>query len=108
LKKRCITDAAYKNQKPRTSFPKSEEPGWTPGSSAFLFRLSLIVLSFPTIASEFRKGGFKHEVTPMFVALVSQCVMRSDVPQGTTMRLLTTKSPAHLAAGLFASTSGLT
>jgi hypothetical protein len=40
LKKRCTTDAAYKNQKPRTSFPKSEELGWTPGSSAFLFRLS--------------------------------------------------------------------
>jgi hypothetical protein len=42
-----------------------------PGPSAFDFRLSLIGVSFPTATSEFRKRGFKHEVTSMFVALVA-------------------------------------
>ena len=60
-----------------------------PGSSAFDFRLSLIGVSFPTAASEFRKRGFKHEVTSMFVALVGQCTAPLNVPLGTRMRLLT-------------------
>jgi hypothetical protein len=51
-----------------------------PGSSASFFRLSLIGLSFPIAASEFRKDGLKHEVTSMFVALGSQCTGRPDVP----------------------------
>ena len=46
-------------------------------------------MSFPTAASEFRKGGFKHEVTSMFVTLMCQCMARLDVPEGTQMRLLT-------------------
>jgi hypothetical protein len=48
-----------------------------------LIRLALIGLSFPIAASEFRKGGFNHEVISMFVALIGQCATKLDVPTGT-------------------------
>jgi hypothetical protein len=58
----------------------SEEPGVAPGSSAFLFRLSLIGPSFPEATSEFRKSVSKHEVTSMFVALLNEAQRCPDVP----------------------------
>ena len=60
-----------------------------PGSSTFPLPTFSNRRSFPSAASEFRKGGFKHEVTSMFVTLRCQFMARLDVPEGTQMRLLT-------------------
>src|SRR5215204_1609008 len=47
-----------------------------PGSSAFQFRLSLIDVSFPTNASEFRKCGSNHVMKspPCLLRTYSKCI----------------------------------
>ena len=51
----------------RSRSRKAKSPGRI-GLFCVHFRVSLIGVSFPTVASEFRKCGSNHEVTSMFVA----------------------------------------
>ena len=85
----CSRSCCFEPARCKSFFQKAKSLGGvlykSPGSSACHFRLALIDVSIPTVASEFRKRGSNHEGPSTFVTLRDKCTTAHGVPDGTSL-----------------------